>query len=89
MAGKRINMIMQPDVLLAVDGAARHFGISRSCFINVALTAYLEGNCKEGETRIREKQQNELRRAKGAVEEIAHFLTSIDEPRKPEDNPMH
>ena len=64
MAGKRINMIMQPDVLLAVDEAARHFGISRSCFINVALTAYLEGNCKEGETRIREKQQNELRRAR-------------------------
>ena len=89
MAGKRINMIMQPDVLLAVDEAARHFGISRSRFINVALTAYLEGNCKEGETRIREIQQNELRRAKGAVEEIAHFLNSIDEPRKPEDNPMH
>ena len=91
MAGKRINMIMQPDVLLAVDDAARLFGISRSRFINMALTAYLAGNSNvAGEKRTREAEQKELHnRVKRAVEELARFLVSIDEPGRPEDYPMH
>jgi hypothetical protein len=89
VAGKRINMIMQADVLQAVDAAARHIGISRSRFINVALVTYLETAEEASSAKRVGVDKRELRRAEGAVEEIGRFLDSIRELKGSEEQPMH
>ena len=91
MVGKRINVVMQSDVLVAIDDVASRRDVSRSHLVNLAVAAYLAGEYKEEcDALLREAMDRELlKKARGAIQEVESFLNSMSRRENPDEYPMH